>query len=44
MYSTPELENVGKASDLIQGQIGHGGDVGQSGHTFPPTLTPLEAD
>jgi hypothetical protein len=44
MYSTPELESVGKASDLIQGLIGHGGDVGQSGHTWPPMLTALEVD
>jgi len=44
MYSTPQLESVGKASDLIQGNIGKGGDVGQAGHTKPPMPTQLEAD
>lgn len=44
MYSTPELESVGKASDLIQGSLGSGGDIGQAGHTRVPMPTPLETE
>ncbi|HXM65613.1 MAG TPA: hypothetical protein VN911_02700 [Candidatus Acidoferrum sp.] len=44
MYSTPQIENVGKASELIQGNIGTGGEPGVSGHTKPTMLTELEVD
>lgn len=37
MYSTPQMETAGKASDLIQGAIGHGTDPGVSGRTKLPT-------
>jgi hypothetical protein len=42
MYATPQIENVGTASVLIQGNLGHIGEAGVSGHTKAPMLTPEE--
>jgi len=42
MYQTPQLLNVGRASDLIQHQIGGSGDGGVTGQSMPPMATALE--
>ena len=42
MYATPQIENVGTASELIQGNLGHIGESGVSGHTKAPMLIPEE--
>lgn len=44
MYTTPEIENVGPASELIQGNLGHIGEPGVAGQTKAPMLTALEED
>jgi hypothetical protein len=45
MYSTPQIDSVGRASELIQGNQGSSGESGPSGYTkFPPMQTELEAE
>jgi hypothetical protein len=44
MYSTPEIDNVGVASELIQGNLGHRGESGSSGKTKAPMHTALEEE
>jgi len=44
MYSTPQIDNVGVASELIQGNLGHKGESGSSGKTRSPMQTALEEE
>jgi hypothetical protein len=44
MYATPKIENVGTASELIQGNLGHIGEPGVSGHTKAPMLNAPEEE
>ncbi|HXM62134.1 MAG TPA: hypothetical protein VN950_14855 [Terriglobales bacterium] len=45
MYSTPQIDNVGRASVLIQGMLGHQGETGVAGKTYFPITPPaLEAE
>jgi hypothetical protein len=44
MYSRPQIELVGNASDLIQGSIGHGTDPGVSNQTKVPMPVEFETE
>ena len=44
MYATPQIDNVGTASELIQGNLGHIGESGVSGHTKAMMLTAPEEE
>jgi hypothetical protein len=44
MYTTPQIDHVGTASELIQGNAGHIGEPGVSGQTKAPMLTALEEE
>lgn len=44
MYTTPQIDSVGSASELIQGSAGHIGEPGVSGQTKLAMLTALEAE
>jgi hypothetical protein len=44
MYTTPQIDSVGVASELIQGNVGHIGESGSSGKTKAPMQTALEEE